>query len=188
MIMQDYTLDFLYMRHGESVDNAQHIVPFNKNCLGLSNLGKEQAKAAINNTAVIGFSPDIIICSPLRRAKETAEIMADGLSIPAMYSDLIQEQDMGLWEGKKWSEVMPHLEAGQAPPKGEDFSTFDDRVDKALRYFVSIHPRKALIITHGGFWYSICKRYSKSSIKMPNNAEIRKVIFRNGVLMDEASS
>jgi broad specificity phosphatase PhoE len=73
---------FLYtVRHGQSESKAGASIPDP----GLSELGNEQARRAADFLAggvqvapkVHGPQPEIVICSPLRRAMQTAHILAD---------------------------------------------------------------------------------------------------------------
>ena len=62
-----------FMRHGQSQANAERI--YAKPDTPLSGLGREQAAEAGRQLKSAGI--DLIICSDLRRAVETAEIVAD---------------------------------------------------------------------------------------------------------------
>jgi probable phosphoglycerate mutase len=69
--------------------------------IGLSNEGREAARALARRLDGIGF--DGILSSPLRRAGETAEILAPGRPID---SDVrLLEMDYGAWEGLTYAEI-----------------------------------------------------------------------------------
>ena len=67
------------VRHGESVYNAEGRIQGRLN-VPLSELGRRQSAAAA--AALASLSADALYASPLRRAMETAEIIADALGLP----------------------------------------------------------------------------------------------------------
>lgn len=44
---------------------------------------------------------DLIICSPLKKAKQTAEVINKNRNIPIIYDEKILERDFGEFEGKE---------------------------------------------------------------------------------------
>ncbi len=85
-------------RHGQTNWNIQ------KKAMGkvdepLNEKGIEQAKIMRNNLTSLDI--DLIICSPLLRAKETAEIINEALNVEIIYDERIIERDFGEFEGKE---------------------------------------------------------------------------------------
>jgi probable phosphoglycerate mutase len=70
----------------------------------LNATGREQARAAASALAAEPW--DVVVSSPLSRARETAEIIAAALGVPlgGTYDELI-EQDFGVAEGTHVSEL-----------------------------------------------------------------------------------
>lgn len=62
----------------------------------LSPAGKEQASALAERLANIPI--DLILCSPLLRARQTAEVIASGRNIPILYDDRLKERNFGAFE------------------------------------------------------------------------------------------
>lgn len=98
-------------------------------------------------------------CSPLLRARQTAEIVADAIGVaPTVLDDLI-ESDRGDWEGQRFEEitaVTPALfaafeaaEEGFAFPGGESLAQQLERTRKALT-MVAAGPSPALVVAHAG--------------------------------------
>lgn len=82
------TRRFYFVRHGETILNAQHI---KQGALGgLSELGKQQAAAAGERLAPLGIQK--ILSSPYERARQTAAILTDYLKVPVIYSPLLAER------------------------------------------------------------------------------------------------
>lgn len=83
-------------RHGETNWNTQKKV-MGKVDEPLNKKGIEQAKSTRDNLSNLKI--DLIICSPLLRAKETALIINETLSTEIIYDDRISERDFGEFEG-----------------------------------------------------------------------------------------
>ena len=81
-------------RHGETDYNAEHRfqgllpVPLNAN-------GRRQAEQLADDAAPLGFSE--LWCSPLARARETAEIVGDRLGLSPREDARLVETDTGDW-------------------------------------------------------------------------------------------
>ena len=92
------------LRHGETAMNAKAVMqgrmnePLNENGRDL---------AVITGRAIKHIRFDRCICSPLIRARETAEIILreSGNDIPTVYDDRIQEISFGVMEGKKLTDM-----------------------------------------------------------------------------------
>lgn len=63
----------------------------------LNEKGIEQANITKNNLNSMNI--DLIICSPLLRAKQTAQIINEGLNAEIIYNERISERDFGEFEG-----------------------------------------------------------------------------------------
>lgn len=145
-------------RHGETDWNVAQIlqgwidVPLNE-------LGRRQAYELADALADSGFSR--IVSSPLRRASETAEIIADvwRLPPPTLHEGL-KERYFGLIQGKPKSELSIshpglHQEITRRNPachfdEGESLDHFADRVLESLLDIAQQNPTaRILVITHG---------------------------------------
>lgn len=94
---------FVLIRHGRSEGNAAGIFQGRKE-YPLSEPGREQAAAVGRSLA---SCPDaLVFCSPLSRARETAEIAASaaGLSAPRPLEELT-ELDTGSFTGRSWDQI-----------------------------------------------------------------------------------
>lgn len=63
----------------------------------LNEIGLKQAEETRNN--LLDTNIDLIISSPLKRARQTTEIINNGRNIPITYDDRIIERDFGEFEG-----------------------------------------------------------------------------------------
>lgn len=90
-------MNIIIVRHGQTDFNLERKlqgITDNK----LNETGKEQAlitKEKLKNEEI-----DLIICSPLIRAKETANIINEGRNLKIIYDDRLIERDFGEFEGE----------------------------------------------------------------------------------------
>jgi broad specificity phosphatase PhoE len=99
------------------------------------------------------------ISSPLRRTRDTMELMRAALGLPASeyrMDDRLKELTFGRWEGLTWREVRARDAAGAArrerdkwnfvPPDGESYAMLADR----LRPVVAEITQNVVLVSHGG--------------------------------------
>src|SRR5262249_17586713 len=101
--MSDTTL--LLVRHGATRANLQR--PYTLQGLRpdseLDAVGIVQAGATAQ--ALRSYPIVQVYCSPLRRARHTAEILAATLEVPLAVEEGLGEADVGEWTGLTWEEV-----------------------------------------------------------------------------------
>lgn len=150
---------FILLRHGETLLTPE------KRFSGsggtdpeLSAVGRDQAARAALHFAALGTVQDIV-CSPLRRCRETAAAVADRLGLDVRIEDGLRESDFGAWEGLTFGEVRERygddLTAWLADPEtaptggGESFTEVADRVEAARdRLTARYAGRTVLVVTH----------------------------------------
>lgn len=83
-------------RHGQTRYNAE-----NKVCgstdIPLTALGLKQAEKLADKAKELDI--DIIIASPMTRARQTAQAVGRRYNIPVVEDERLREQDFGKWEG-----------------------------------------------------------------------------------------
>lgn len=95
-----YSANTYYLvRHGEAENNILGVLnATERGEYALTNTGREQIKEL---AAWITKEPvDFIVSSPLRRARETAEILRDTLEVPLSIDTRLCEPQFGAFEGK----------------------------------------------------------------------------------------
>ena len=92
------------MRHGKTDWNARHKIQ-GRTDIPLNDEGRQMAEKAADEYRDIHF--DICFCSPLVRAKETAEIFLRGRDIPIVTDDRLMEMCFGEYEGLENSFDIP---------------------------------------------------------------------------------
>ena len=88
-------MNLYVVRHGETIWNKEHKVQGITD-IPLTEKGKEEAKELQDLIKTLNI--DVVISSPLTRARETAKIITDS-SLPINTDDRIKERDWGLNEG-----------------------------------------------------------------------------------------
>ena len=114
----------------------------------LSEYGRAQMRA-------LRLPAHVIYSSPLRRARESAELMASQATVIVL-GDLT-EIALGEWDGLSWAEIereYPEMAARKladwtvvTPPGGEPWRVFTARIERALET-VRRGPMPAVIVAH----------------------------------------
>ncbi|UYN99889.1 MAG: histidine phosphatase family protein [Devosia sp.] len=141
----------LLVRHGESEWNASRRLQGQAD-IDLSARGEQQALALKPTLAQLG--PDRVICSDLKRARRTAELL--GFS-SAQDEPALREVNVGDWTGLEISQLTAEQpqayrdwRAGTyAPPGGESWDEFVARTVSVTRTAFESSER-LLVVCHGG--------------------------------------
>ncbi len=143
----------LLLRHGQTALSAERRFA-GRGDFPLTGLGLEQAAAAAARLAQRG-DIDLVLTSPLRRARQTAAAVADAVGVPLDVDDDLAETDFGSWEGMTFAEVMARwpdemtawlADADAAPPGGESFAAVAVRVDAALDRLLAAHQGQTVVV------------------------------------------
>ncbi|WP_433422036.1 bifunctional RNase H/acid phosphatase [Microtetraspora malaysiensis] len=148
---------FLLLRHGETPLSVE------KRFSGvgdpsLTSRGLAQAEAAALRLAREPYAIDVIVSSPLARARQTAEAVAARTGVPVRVERDLREADFGAWEGHTFTEIQRDWPAeltawlgdpSIAPPGGESFTEAGRRVEHARERIVAEHEGKTvLVVSH----------------------------------------
>ncbi len=145
-------MEILLTRHGKTLWNSLGKVQGRAD-IGLSKDGIEQAtKTALS---LKDEKIDLIICSPLLRAKQTAKIINKNRNIPIIYDEGVIERDFGELEGKNKEEFdFPGFWSYKKNfkyEKAENIKDFFERVYSFLdRIKEEYKDKRVLIVAHGG--------------------------------------
>jgi broad specificity phosphatase PhoE len=110
-------MNLYFVRHGESVHNAEGRIQGHSDVL-LSALGRLQAGAVADVLA--GLSLDALYASPLRRAYQTAEIIAARLQLPIFVEERLKEVNVGIFQDQLRSELNRRFPEELARWRSED--------------------------------------------------------------------
>ena len=140
-------------RHGQTEYNRLDLI-LGSTDIPLNETGIEQAEILASNVALIK-SLDIIISSPMLRAKETAMKVAERCNIPIIIDERLREWNYGEFEGKsRYVDGFADnkLEfAVRMGKSGESMIQLSHRVYSALDDIIEKYNNKnVLIVSHGG--------------------------------------
>ncbi len=175
----------ILIRHGETKANSNkqyqgHMdFPLNENGLG-------QAKALSD---VLGerYKIETIYCSPLIRAKQTANAIANTLNLEPIVLDELKEIDFGKWDGLTYDEIAlkyPISDWLVSPEKtdidgGEKWVDFSTRVDKALKRIAMSEHGVIAIVTHAG----VIRNYLSQILNL-KGLDVFKYTLSNGSISE----
>ena len=87
-----------FVRHGESRWNVEDKI-CGRTDVELTEKGHEQAVSTGEEVLRLGIKADMILCSPLKRAQDTASHICKVTGIPMRVEDRLIEQSFGKYEG-----------------------------------------------------------------------------------------
>ena len=146
---------FVFLRHGESIGNAESRWQ-GQSDYALTEKGRKQARALANRWKSEAVKFDLILASPLVRAKETAEIIASTLGVKVEFDPILLERNIGEMEGLTVEEVRKKPQHPYVTPydpiggEGEGDWALFLRAGQALHELVRRSPGSYLIVSHGG--------------------------------------
>jgi probable phosphoglycerate mutase len=145
------------VRHGETDWNRDRRFQGHAD-IPLNAAGLDQMRKLAEVLSGETFS--IVYTSPLRRASESAELLAERLGLEVRPSDALKEVDVGAWSGLTVHEVEDRFPEGFARwvewrregwPDGETYEELGRRVVAGLREIAQMHGgARVLAVTHGG--------------------------------------
>src|SRR5450759_4488187 len=98
----------LFIRHGQTTWNVEHRLPGQLPGILLTDTGKQQVERLADALTVLPISA--VISSPLERARETAEIIAQPRQIAIQFEADLIDIDVGHWAGQNHDELNKHDE------------------------------------------------------------------------------
>lgn len=147
-----------FVRHGESESNERNLFA-GRFDTPLTALGRRQALQARARVAALGVKFDEVHSTPLSRARETANIIVEG--IPHFCSADLVERDFGKLSEQNKSLIKKHFGAHEfesmfhtadgAPPEGESFREMYARVNDYYQTVLEPRSREGrtlLVVAH----------------------------------------
>lgn len=149
------------VRHGENPANITHEFSYRKVDYGLNDKGRLQAEQSAAFFKDKGI--DALWSSPLKRAYETAQIIAAPLALPVQVHEGFREVNIGDLEGfptlENWQlhdEIVLGWFAGKterAFPGGENYPQLLGRFERGLRMIAAVPGvQRAVVVAHGGLF------------------------------------
>ena len=190
--------EVVVVRHGETPWNVERRVqgwediPLNEN-------GIRQAEALARHLARArqqGKQIDAIYSSDLQRARMTAEIVAQTLSLPVVVEQGVRERHFGVLQGLVFSTMEVHQpEAARiwksrdpdaVLPEGESLRRFHERVTQAIDAIAARHiGQRVMVVSHGGAMDIIWRHARQASLQAPREAELLNASINRIKVMPE---
>ncbi|MCJ7569243.1 MAG: histidine phosphatase family protein [Anaerolineales bacterium] len=143
------------LRHGLSVGNQKGIIQGQMD-YPLSDEGFEQTHCLLRYWKDHEVCFDVIIASPLLRAKQTAEIISAGMNLPIEFDEAWCERHQGEAEGQPYSEVkLEYEDQPHDTPYDPMFKTGESRWDlfiraaNAMQFLIRRPAGEYLVVSHG---------------------------------------
>ena len=173
-------VNLLVVRHAESVWNLDgrwqgHADP------PLAESGAAQARLAAENINDAG----LIVSSDLRRATETAEIIAETLNAgPVIVDTGWRERSVGSWQGLTTAQIKSQypgaLAAGHYPPGWESNESLFTRVRAAIgRIEARAVSGDVVVVSHAGIIYTLEQHFG-CDFKRIENLAGRRLLLQSG--------
>lgn len=149
---------FYFVRHGESILNAQGIRQGPDG--SLSENGRHQAE--VTGTRLKNRNIDVVLVSPYTRTRETADIINQSVQKPIEYNDLLVERRNPseiVGKSVKDPDVIHIVELIDKSYHSDDyrfsdeenFADMKERAKQLLAYLETRQEKTVLVVTHGIF-------------------------------------
>ncbi|MCX6712722.1 MAG: histidine phosphatase family protein [Candidatus Vogelbacteria bacterium] len=174
------------VRHGETDSNKNHIhmgridEPLNENGINQANIVADEFKDG---------KIDLIFCSPLKRATQTARIIGKRINVPVIEQEELFERDYGELSGSSYDYFKTTLVNGRSLFEADLAQEYDYRpyggesvedVKQRLGRFVSeikeqYSDKKILVVAHGGILKLAHLLYHEKTMETPHNCKVIEV-------------
>ena len=167
----------LLARHGETDWNRDGIWQGHGDP-PLNDLGRKQAAALAATLAADQI--DALYSSDLRRASETAAVVAAACGLEVVLDPGLREMDVGSWTGLGIAEASRRLERSETPD-GETREAFDARVVAALHRVASAHSYgRIVVVAHGGVARALQRHVLGDALTLLGNGEYETYRYAGG--------
>ncbi len=169
-------------RHGQTDSNAIQRIQGQRIDESLNAEGVRQAEELAEKVRSIEF--DVVFSSPLKRARETAEIVIGKKQVPLVIRPELMERDFGSLSGKKWSEVenaeeVQALDRAQKwdyrPFGGESVDHFRERFLRTIDEIrTDYSDKRVLLVAHAGIVRLAHLLFKENAVAHIQNASVEE--------------
>lgn len=147
----------------------------------LNETGRAQARALAGQLAGVPFHS--VYSSDLRRAHETAVIVAAPHGVPVVVDHGLREIDVGSWSGLTRSEIEERF-PGADHHDGESREQHAARVLAAVERIARDHTgERILIVSHGGSLRALRRHALGEPVHPIENCGVYELRFRDGAFL-----
>ena len=178
--------ELYFSRHGITDDLENGIR--NRFDAKLTPVGHEEARATGEQLLARFIIPQLVVCSRLPRAIQTAENIAEVIGYDKediVQSDLLNERDCGIAKGMKNAEIRRLYPGGfDTVPNAESTEAAQERAAYAAEWLESLPEDVVLVVGYGVSVRGIARHYMNLPYTEEFNPEVREVTnLRNGQIM-----
>lgn len=168
-----------FVRHGESEANAAGIAAGGGLDSPLNDHGRQQAQQIAGQFK--GKGVQMIVSSPMKRAYETATIIAQNMgfnSSSIVTNELWVERQLGELTGVPKEQIKMYYDMGRLPASAESTERLHTRITQALDWMKTLEADTIILVSHGGVGRMLRAIYrdehheSINSLGRTGNAEI----------------
>lgn len=190
-------MKILFVRHGESVDDIEDRFGGWAD-FDLTEKGNKQCVESAEKISSLDEKFEVVLSSPLKRALQAAEIIADHLDIKVEVFEYLKERNLnGVLTGMKRSEakekypdqVKKH-ENYEFVDGSERVEDMNDRVKTAIELLLKMPYNSLVAVTHGLFLKTFFKELMNINIKRVGDGGFAlieekdnnfKILFEDGI-------
>ncbi|HET6563172.1 MAG TPA: bifunctional RNase H/acid phosphatase [Marmoricola sp.] len=148
------------VRHGETDHTRRRLFSGRQGAdPGLSDDGRAQVRGTADWLAGLTQQEPVVVSSPLRRARESADIVSERLAAPYSLVDGLTEASFGAWEGLTYAEVAERDRAAfatwfgdvdqRAGATGDSLTALAERMVRTREELVAHHAGRLVVaLTH----------------------------------------
>lgn len=147
-------MELLLVRHGRSLADDEQRIEGGGYDSPLTDVGVEQVRKLAARLQREGYRFDMVVSSPLDRAKRTTQIITEALGTDFIYDERLAELNLGVLSGRPIN-VDPHPEGARLAhkrfPEGESYL---DQIHRVTSFYMELqdsYPQgKICVVAHGG--------------------------------------
>ena len=167
-----------YVRHGQTDWNLERKMQGGGTEKALNETGIKQANETRKKLENSKY--DIVICSPMNRAKQTAEIINKDKNVQTIIDERIRERKLGELEGHEITEKIEKqiwdYDLNYQIQGGESLHEFENRILNFLEEIKKKYSDKnVLIVAHGG----VAKVIKTHLYGMPKSRNLSDISTKN---------
>lgn len=141
---------FLFVRHGQTVDNLRGVRCGGDRDVPLTERGLADARAAAARLRASGRRCGLVIAGPLQRTVVTGAAFAEALRVPMEEREWLRERTLGAWNGLPIEDTRAWFALGRTPPGGESEAALAARVLDGIASLAGVLARRPLLVGSKG--------------------------------------
>lgn len=172
------------LRHGQTDWNVEGRLQGTSD-IPLNETGLKQAQAAA--AAIKADEWDLVVTSPLQRARQTAQQIVDLHSLGELAVDgRLLERAFGEAEGLSYEQWKTLYDPAIGVPGGENLEQLEERAKRMLSEFADeFSGRRVLAVSHGAYIRKLVRIASNKRLPLEGerfaNTSLTKLVFKDGL-------